>query len=225
MSKKKLITVIPVYNEADTIKKTIDGLKNIELIDEILIVDDGSTDNTPEIIQQLGVPTIRIHSNCGKGYAMKLAIENAKYDYIAFIDGDLGFTSQQLTKLIKPVVSEEVDFTIAKFGVPKTRGGFGLVKGLARMGVFAFTGKRMHTSLSGQRVYRREVVESIKYMPNNYGIEVAMTIQAIGNGYSFKEIPVDMEHRYSDRSLAGFRHRGRQFIDIMGTLAYMGLRR
>ncbi|HHV39166.1 MAG TPA: glycosyltransferase family 2 protein [Tepidimicrobium sp.] len=225
MDKQKLIVVIPVYNEADTIKNTIKGLKDIELIDEILIVDDGSTDNTTSTIQQLGVPHIKIRQNRGKGYAMKLAISSIEYDYIAFIDGDLGSTSSQVIKLIEPVIYGQADFTIAKFGTPKNKGGFGLVKTLARIGVLAYTGVDIDTSLSGQRVYKKEVIESIRYMPAHFGIEVAMTIQAINSGYKFKEIPVDMVHSYSDRSLKGFRHRGEQFLDIMKTLIYMGFKR
>ena len=71
------------------------------------------------------------------------------------------------------------------------------------------------TSLSGQRVYKRKVIDSIKYIPNNYGIEIAMTIEAINNGFTFKEIPVNMKHRYTDRSLKGFKHRGKQFIKYL----------
>ncbi len=52
----------------------------------------------------------------------------------------------------------------------------------------------------------------MKYIPSDYGIEVAMTIQALSAGYTFKEIPVRMTHRYSQRSLRGFKHRGKQFF-------------
>ena len=63
------------------------------------------------------------------------------------------------------------------------------------------------------------------YIPNRYGIEVAMTIQALNGNFTFKEVPVNMTHRYTDRSLKGFMHRGKQFIDILITLIIMGFRR
>lgn len=229
MKKGKVLVVVPVYNEADRIKDTIEGLKKIDLIDEILIINDGSTDNTAKIIEKLGVSIITMVKNQGKGYAMKKAIEEKDYDYIAFVDGDLGFTSIEVEKLIKPVVLDEVDFTIAKFpkssDVTRTKGGFGFVKRLAKKGVYFYTKKEIDTSLSGQRVYKKKVIESIEYIPNDYGIEVAMTIQALNAGYIFKEIPVNMTHRYSERSLKGFKHRGKQFFHILKTLIIMFFRR
>ncbi|NMB26664.1 MAG: glycosyltransferase family 2 protein [Tissierellia bacterium] len=229
MKKGKVLVVVPVYNEADRIKDTIEGLKKIDLIDEILIINDGSTDNTAKIIEKLGVSIITMVKNQGKGYAMKKAIEEKDYDYIAFVDGDLGFTSIEVEKLIKPVVLDKVDFTIAKFpkssDVTRTKGGFGFVKRLAKKGVYFYTKKEIDTSLSGQRVYKKKVIESIEYIPNDYGIEVAMTIQALNAGYIFKEIPVNMTHRYSERSLKGFKHRGKQFFHILKTLIIMFFRR
>ena len=58
MKKGKVLVVVPVYNEADKIKDTIEGLKKIDLIDEIVIVNDGSTDNTAKVIEKLGVSII-----------------------------------------------------------------------------------------------------------------------------------------------------------------------
>ena len=83
----------------------------------------------------------------------------------------------------------------------------------------------METSLSGQRVYKKEVLDNIEYIPTNYGIEVAMTVQAINKGYTFKEVPVNMKHRYTDRSFKGFKHRGKQFIQILMTLIKLYFRR
>lgn len=229
MKKGKVLVVVPVYNEADKIKDTIEGLKKIDLIDEIVIVNDGSTDNTAKVIEKLGVSIITMVKNQGKGYAIKKAIEEKDYDYIAFVDGDLGFTSTEVEKLIKPVILDEVDFTIAKFpkrsDTTKSKGGFGFVKRLAKKGVYFYTKKKIDTSLSGQRVYKKKVIESIKYIPNDYGIEVAMTIQALNAGYTFKEVPVNMTHRYSERSLKGFKHRGKQFFHVLKTLIIMFFRR
>ena len=92
----KLVAVVPVYNEADLIKDTIEGLKTIESIDEIVIVNDGSTDNTSKICKNLGVIVIDIESNQGKGYAIKKAIESISFDFLALVDGDLGKTSWEI---------------------------------------------------------------------------------------------------------------------------------
>jgi len=227
--KGKVIVVIPAYNESDVIEYTIEGLKKIDVIDKIIVVDDGSTDNTAEIAEKTGAVVISLKDNRGKGYAMKRALELIDCDIIGFVDGDVGLSSSEISKLIEPVINEEVDFTIAQFPKANTntnvKGGFGLVKKLAKNGVYYYTGKEMETSLSGQRVYKRKVIDSMKYIPTNYGIEIAMTIQAINNGFTFKEIPVHMKHRYTDRSLRGFKHRGKQFIQILITLIMLYFRR
>ena len=229
MKTEKLLVVVPVYNEGDKIKDTIIGLKKIDSIDEILIVNDGSTDNTKEVIENLNVSIVNLDKNHGKGYAMHYAIKEWDYGYIAFVDGDLGLTSVEMEKLIIPVISGEVDFTIAKFPevstVTNAKGGFGFVKRLAKKGVYFYTKKEINTSLSGQRVYKGEIMDYMKYVPDRYGIEVAMTIQALNGDFSFKEIPVNMTHRYTERSIQGFKHRGKQFFNILKTLIIMFFKR
>lgn len=221
----RLICVVPVYNEADLIIDTIKNLKKIKSIDEIVIVNDGSNDNTLDVINTLGVKVINLDKNRGKGYAMKTAMNNLEFDYIAFVDGDLADTSEEVEKLIYPILNDKADVSIAKFPkrkeMTKSKGGFGLVKLVSKKGIYFFTKKEMNSSLSGQRVYKREVIEKMEYIPDRYGIEVAMTIQVINNNFSIIEVPVTMKHRYSQRNLEGTIHRGKQFCDIMKTFIIM----
>ena len=222
--------IMPIYNQNKELEITLAAftLQSYKQF-EIVIVNDGSKDNTKEVIENLNVNTINLDKNHGKGYAMNRAIKNYEYDYIAFIDGDLGLTSFEIEKLIYPVVSNKVDFTIAKFPEARTitnrKGGFGFVKRLAKRGVYFYTKKEIDTSLSGQRVYRKEVMDIMDYIPNRYGIEVAMTIQALNGGFTFEEVPVKMSHRYTERNLKGFIHRGKQFLNILKTLIIMFFRR
>lgn len=232
MSGKNLICVIAVYNEEEFIEDTINSIKKIKEIDNIVIVNDGSTDNTLNVIKSLDIDFISYEKNMGKGYALKRAITELNYDYMIMLDGDLGKTSSEVSKIIKPVLLNKCDFTIAKFPEARTmtnkKGGLGLVKGLAKNGIKFFTGKDVSSSLSGQRVYKKEVLDNIEYIPNNYGVEVAMTVQALNSGFTLKEVPVIMGHRYTSRDLSGFIHRGKQFKDILFTFIIMffkGLKR
>lgn len=225
--KGKVVVVIPAYNEEENILSTIKSVGEIDLIDEIVIVDDGSSDRTSEIVRDLDVKLITLKKNSGKGYAIKRAIEEIDYEYVVLLDGDLGDSSYEVNNLIKPVINDECDVTIARFGKAKKKGGFGLVKNLAKYGVYFYTGEKIDTTLSGQRVYKKEVVERITYIPNRFGVEVAMTVGTFRNNFKIKEVDVVMSHSETGRDINGFIHRGRQFLDILITLiklSYKGRR-
>ncbi|MFA5524267.1 MAG: glycosyltransferase family 2 protein [Tissierellales bacterium] len=223
--KPRLIAVIPVYNEESNIESTISNIKKIKFIDEIIVVDDGSTDRTREIASMLDITLIKINNNRGKGYAIKKAIENTDFNYLLLIDGDLGKTSNEVIKLILPAINNEADVIIARFQKARKKGGFGLVKKLANKGVYFYTGKNIGTTLSGQRVYNRKAIESINYIPDRFGVEVAMTVGVLRNGFTIKEIDVSMTHRETERNFKGFIHRGKQFANILMTLINLGFRR
>lgn len=225
--KGKVVAVIPSYNEEENILNTIKNVEKIDLIDEIVIVDDGSSDRTSEIVSKLDVKLITLKKNSGKGYAIKKAIEELDYKYLVLLDGDLGDSSYEVNSLIKPVLNNESDVTIARFGKAKKKGGFGLVKNLAKYGVYFYTGEKIDTTLSGQRVYKKKVVDNITYIPNRFGVEVAMTVGTFRNNFKIKEVDVTMSHSETGRDINGFIHRGRQFIDILITLiklSYKGRR-
>lgn len=226
--REKVVVVIPAYNEEENILNTIENIKKIDLIDEIVVIDDGSSDKTSQIVESLNdIKLITLENNSGKGYAIKKAIEAIDYDYMVLLDGDLGESSYEVNKLIKPVIQSECDVSIARFGSAKKKGGFGLVKNLAKYGVYFYTGEKIDTTLSGQRVYKKEVVEKITYIPNRFGVEVAMTVGTFRNNFKIKEIDVTMSHSETGRDISGFVHRGRQFFDILATLiklSYKGRR-
>lgn len=228
MTDKKLIVAIPAFNEADIIRKTIEGLSTLDQIDRIVVIDDGSRDNTSKEVLNTGVDLLRFDSNKGKGAALKEVFKKYEFDYICLLDADLGLSSIEASKLINPVLKGEVDFTIAEFPTRQKAGkkaGFGLVKNLAKKGIKFYSKVEINNSLSGQRVYSKEVIDSIIYMPNNYGIEVAMTAKALKEGYSYRNVPVEMTHRYSDSSFKGYLHRGKQFWQILKTFIVMFFKR
>ncbi|MBP2071726.1 glycosyltransferase involved in cell wall biosynthesis [Thermoanaerobacterium butyriciformans] len=193
-------------------------MENIEEIDEIIVVNDGSTDDTAEKAKKAGARLVNIKNNSGKGRALKEGLKYVKNDVVAFIDADVGLTSREVIKLIKPVVDGEADVTVARFPKVKVKSGFGFVKKLAKYGVKLLTGYDFDSTLSGQRVFKKEVLDKIKRFYSGYGIEVGMTIDILNMGYKIKEVDVDMTHSVTLRDIKGFIHRGRQFIDILKVL-------
>ncbi|MDK2918919.1 MAG: hypothetical protein PWQ37_1652 [Candidatus Petromonas sp.] len=226
MSVTRIATLIPAYNEEKRIANTIKSVKESKYIQNILVIDDGSTDMTWQRARELGVEVLRLNQNKGKGYALSCGIQKVINDneIIVFLDGDLGSTAKEADKLITPILNNECDVTIGKFKITKKKGGFGLVKLLARKGVKSFTNCEIESSLSGQRAFKSEVLKKIEKIPSNYGVEVSMTIDILRAGYFIREIDVDMNHRETGRDIKGFIHRGKQFYQILLTLAEKSLR-
>ena len=211
--------IIPAYNEENKIKDTLLGIVDIQEINEIIVVDDGSSDNTENAAKSIvndKIKVFKLEKNKGKGYALNFGLKKVmdKADIIGFLDGDLGTSSSETIKLIKPVINNEVDVTIAKFPPAKKKGGMGFVKRLAKESVFEMTGVELDATISGQRIFKREVLEKFDEIPFGYGVEVGMTIDILKHGYSIKEVLVNMTHSETGRDLKGFIHRGKQYYHI-----------
>ena len=215
--------IIPAYNEEVKIKDTLESIKGIEEINEIIVVDDGSTDKTTKIASEVNsekIIVLKLDKNRGKGYALnyglKIAMKNA--DIIGFLDADLGSSANDIKKLISPIINDEADVIIAKFPPAKKKGGLGFVKGLAKESVFEMTGVELDATLSGQRLFKKEVLEKFDEIPFGYGVEVGMTIDILKYGYRIKEVLVNMTHNETGRDLKGFIHRGKQYYHIKKVL-------
>lgn len=206
--------LIPAYNEEKRIVNTLKPLLDSKYIDEIIVIDDGSSDHTAKKAGEYGVIVSRLGKNMGKGWALRHGIKQSKGDIIAFLDADLEESSIEIEKLIQPVVQGDYDVTIAKFPPAKKKGGFGLVKRLAQKGVYFYTKKIIFSSLSGQRVFNRKVLEDIVLPTGGYGVEVDMTIDILKKGYRIQEVPVNMKHAETGRNIKGFQHRAKQFLHI-----------
>lgn len=218
--KGALVTIlVPAYNEAQNIEATIQAIKSTGKVDQIIVINDGSQDETSILARQTGVEVLDMVKNAGKGGALNHGLKFAKGEIIGLLDGDLGKTASEVEKLLLPVLDNKADMTIGKFPAAQRKGGFGLVTTLARKGIRWYTGLEVASPLSGQRVMRREVIDKIQFFESGFGVEVGLTIDVFRLGFRVKEIPVQMTHAETGRDLAGFLHRGRQFIDVAIVLA------
>jgi glycosyltransferase involved in cell wall biosynthesis len=109
---KKTTAIICVYNEQDTVGNVIISTSKEQFINEIVVVNDGSTDNSKSIIDKLkneyNLNVIHFDKNKGKGYAMAVGVENAKHDIVIFIDADQTSIKPNYTSgLILPLVNDE----------------------------------------------------------------------------------------------------------------------
>jgi len=215
-----VVGVIPAFNEAATLAATLAGLSQIPELTEIWVVDDGSTDGTARIARQWGAKVIRRPHNGGKAAALAHAFRTIAADIYLLLDADLGAQAKLLRTLLPPVLAGEADMTVAVFHRPfsaRRHGGFGLVRRLARLGIHWLTGVTVREPLSGQRALTREVVRTLR-PAYGYGIEVALTVDALRAGLRTLEVDTPLVQEGTGRTLQGFLHRGRQFLHVALTL-------
>jgi len=212
---KKVSAVIPAWNEEGWVGTTVETLSRLKEIDEIIVVDDGSRDNTfYEALLAGATCVLRLPNNLGKGHALKQGTIVASGEIIIFVDADTQKTAGEVLKLLLPIINDETDMAIGSFSV-KGGGGLGITKKLASWFLFICTGFEAKSPLSGQRVLTRVLLKSINFQAKKFDAEVALTTEALKKGFRVKEIPVQMSHRILNHKWQGWLHRAGQCLDIL----------
>lgn len=208
--------LIPAYNEEELIAETVKAAIRMPSIAEVVVIDDGSTDETASAAEAAGARTVCLQANSGKGAALNAGVEQVDADIYLMIDGDLASSASETYRLLEPICAGHADMSIAIMQAPEGhKGGFGFVLGLSRWAIRKLGGAIVIAPLSGQRAFRKELIEKIGGFESGFGVETAMTIDALRNGFTVVEVPLPLTHRVTGRNWAGFRHRGRQFRDIV----------
>lgn len=225
--------IIPAYNEADIIEETIKAVLKIPEITQLIVVDDASTDGTSEAADRAGAhQVIRLSKNVGKGGALNKGFSLSNGSIIILLDADLGSTAIQAYRLLQPVLDNSADMTIGQFNAaaddPQNKlasrsKGFGTAVKIARAGIKLLAGSVIYAPLSGQRALNREIIEKAGGFASGFGIETALTIDALRMGYRVIEVPVDMKHRATGRDFRGFMHRGKQFAHILRIIIWKAI--
>ncbi len=218
-TRERISIIIPAHNEAERIGATVRSV--IKFAEEIIVVDDGSKDETALEAKRAGARVLRLRRNMGKGFALLAGFAVSKGEILLLLDADLGCSAKESFPLLIPILKGEADMTIAD--LPTKKGGFGLVLGLSRFGVKLLTGRKMRAPISGQRAIRREILEGFPW-ERGFGFETALTIYGLKKGYRISEIPLPLEHRRTGKSLKGFLHRGKQFLQILIALIKSSIR-
>ena len=158
----KISVIIPAYNEEITIADVIKTVKNVPEINDIIVVSDGSTDNTVAIARELNVDVYQMKENIGKGGAIKRGFEKTDSNILLFLDADLiGLKQEHVYALIDPIRENIADMTIGIF----TQGR--LLTDLPQF---------LMPYLSGQRAIKRQIIDTIPNMDLlKYGLELAIT--------------------------------------------------
>jgi hypothetical protein len=214
---KRVVALVAARDEADRIGETVTALRALEPVAEVVVVDDGSRDETAPRSLAAGATVLRLDRARGKGRALEGALTRLR-DHAADVwllaDGDLAATAASLDAVLDPVLAGEADLAIATFP-PGEGGGFGLVKRAARHAIRLGSGLQVREPLSGQRALTAQALEAVRPLASGFGVETAMTIDAVRAGLRVLEVPAELGHRPTYRDFRGFAHRGRQGWDIL----------
>ena len=184
---QSVAVVIPAFNEEDTVAKIVGVIKNVSCVNEVIVVDDGSEDNTAEEARIAGANVISHEYNRGKGAAIKTGFDNTKTDIVAFIDADIyNLTSKKVEAIILPILEGKTDITKTKFARESGRVTELTAKPLLK---FFFPEVNYEQPLSGQFAGKRSVLKKINF-ESDYGVDVGIVLDADVKGLNIQEVDI-----------------------------------
>jgi glycosyltransferase involved in cell wall biosynthesis len=203
----KISVVIPVYNEINTIHKILDRVKATGLADEIIVVDDGSTDGTRQeliALEQQGSIRVILHSqNLGKGAAVRTGIQNAQKDIIIIQDADLEYDPREYSNLIKPIEEGLADVVYGSrfLGSPRRVAMFWHM--IANKMLTMITNLLYDSILSdmetGYKVFKKDAIKDIPLRANRFDFEPEFTAKILKRKIRVFEVPITFNPRdYSE---------------------------
>ncbi|MDF2960001.1 MAG: nucleotide-diphospho-sugar transferase [Paenibacillus sp.] len=222
--KPDISIIIPAWNEELYIAETLAAVRKAYDASgagysfELIVVDDGSTDETFSKAVPWADKIVRHPYRSGKGAAMNTGRTASQGSMLVFLDADLGATAEQFPALVAPLAAGQADMVIARLPAAVKPGGFGFVKMLAKHGVYRLSGFEPTAPLSGQRAIGRDVLERIGRISGGFGVEVGLTIDAVKLGYRVQELTVPFAHRETGRDMQSWLHRGKQLCAVGGAL-------
>lgn len=205
----RVILLVPAYNEQENIlatcKTIMDSSKNYDL----LVINDGSTDDTEKILSENQIPHIELIENLGIGGAVqtgyRYALENG-YDVAVQFDGDGQHEIESVADLVEPIISDGADMVIGSRFINKSLGNF-RSSAFRRVGIKVLssimkmkTGKRIYDTTSGFRAVGRKAIQLFAEDYSSEYPEPISTTQALLNGYKVLEIPAKMKSRDGGKS-------------------------
>lgn len=200
----KLSVVIPVYNEKDTVGEVLHQVKAVDLDKDIIIVDDGSTDGTREILKKVSDPQIEIifqPRNFGKGAAIRRGLEEVTGDYVIIQDADLEYNPQDFKKMLKPVFERGAEVVYGNRFWQKVPSQTWKTK-LARVILTGLTNilyrAGIHDEATCYKLFKTEVIKSLDLQAKRFEFCPEVTAKVRRRGLKIYEVPISYRPRGDD---------------------------
>lgn len=200
---KKLLALIPAYNEEKSIKKVIENIK--DTVDGILVVDDGSSDNTSKVSKECGVEVITFSENKGKGVAIREGYKyfiNSPYDICFIFDADGQYRNEDIMPTCMPIINDEADIVVgSRFLGEYTKGANINYKNriicnnISTTVTKIMSGVPTTDSQSGLVAVNKYAAKQLDLEADRWGIHQEIIIRAGKKGLRYKEVPIIFEKR------------------------------
>ena len=202
----KSIVIIPAFNEEKAIKSIIE--KSFKYVDDVLVIDDGSSDNTHSIVKNTNALLIKHDTNLGKGVSLKDAFsEVSNYDVVVTIDGDGQHNPSEIPSLIKPILDGEADLVNGS----RYLDGFDddtpayrrIGQRVLDIATNITSGTNVTDSQSGFRAFRGNTLKCYRFRDTGFGIESEMLADASENNLKIVEVPITVRYDVENSSTKG----------------------
>ena len=233
MSRKRLVAIVPAWNEEGAIGGVVDEIKRFDPTAEVVVVDDASSDETARVAEEHGATVLRLLFNVGIGGAVQTGFRYARdegYAVAVRLDGDGQHDASELGKLVAPIHAGEADLVIgSRFVDP---GGTYRPPFSRRMGIRVFAwlvsllgGQKVTDTTSGFVALDRPGIElfAVEY-PHDYP-EVEATLVALRSGLRLAQVQVEMRERQTGSSSITFVRSLYYIVKVMLALLVASLRR
>ena len=219
-----LSVVMPAYNEEGTLELSVKRVLESAWVEELIIVDDGSSDRTAEIARSMEDPRIRFFQqgvNQGKGAALRRGFSEATSKYVVVQDADLEYDPIEFGNLLEPLLDGRADVV---FGSRFLAGGphrvlyfwHSVGNKLLTLVSNMFTNLNVSDMETCYKMFRREVIQSVVIEENRFGFEPEITAKVAAGGWSVYEIGISYSGRtYEEGKKIGWKDGVRAFVCIV----------